>query len=174
MFQTYKMASPSIKIGLNNNKKWYIIQQHGLSWGFFFLLLLLFQPCFSFTSWSAVISQIFIDRRGFILTPDWKVQTVSGLGRLSCGASWETGRVQRLHKCQVISLSPVSVGCIAAKSFLDDKGKTLPTERRSLTNLRIKIYDQVIQKVGEHLLSPYISSKCGNWIWCFLTPHSQN
>lgn len=60
--------------------------------------------------------------RGFILTPPLESQTLGGLGCFSYGASAETGKVQRLHKCEVISSSRLSVGGFTVESVWMTKG----------------------------------------------------
>lgn len=74
------------------------------------------------------------------MTPDLESQTLSGLGCFSCGASVETGKVQRLHNCEVVSLSPLSVGGFTVESVWMVKGNRASyreTESLSLVNLFI-------------------------------------
>lgn len=65
------------------------------------------------------------------MTPALESQTLSGLGCSSCGASAEAGKVQRLHKCEVISLSPLSVGGFTVESVWMTKGKQSELPRES-------------------------------------------
>lgn len=63
-----------------------------------------------------------LEGRGFLLTPALEPQTLSGLGCFSCGASTETGKVQRLHNRKVIPESPLSVGGFTVESVCMKKG----------------------------------------------------
>lgn len=125
-----------------------------------------------FCSCSSVILQIVW---GMWLHFD-SILTFSGLGCFNGGTSAETGRVQRLHYCEVISFKALLCWWFHCQICLDDEGKQseLPGENAQFVldeSIIWQEWEQVSEWIGGWMKSQRQGKLAGSelltrWWWC--------